>query len=124
MVEELHRLFHSLLRQKVYPVVYPVQKLVALRREVGFRSEFNRRLDKALQRWIEEITTVPPEVMEKYPGRALGEIAQELHLVPDLEPDLQVLRDLIMACAECEVWHFPVWFSRLVDALKREGLIS
>jgi len=124
MVEELHRIFYSLLRSKVYPVVYPIEKLVNVRREAGFRSEFNRRLDRALQKWIEEITTIPPEIVQKYPGRNLTEIAQELHLVPDLEPDLQTLRDLIMACAECEVYHFPVWFGRLVDALKREGLIS
>lgn len=100
-----------------------VEHYVTLRRAVGFRSDFNRRLDKALSRWVERFKQVPEEWKQAKTEEERTEIEQQTHIIPDLAQDAEAVRTIVMGLAEIEIAHFPEWFRWLMQELKTEGLI-
>jgi hypothetical protein len=119
----LHGFFHPLLRRILDVVHAPIKPQLEMLRREGFESVWVESLDRALRRWLSRFEKIPDEVIAKYPGRPLSEIAQETSILPELKQDFEKICDIIVVACELEKYHAPRWFSWLVEDLKAEGVI-
>lgn len=104
----------------VHEVIYPhLEKM----RQIGFESEFTRKLDRALDRFVLRFQGIPQELRSSAPGRPESEIAQETSILPELKEDFRKIADIVVTIAEMEKYHFPRWLSWLFEDLKKEGVI-
>ena len=124
ILQRLHNRFHPLMRSAVGWIHRELGELIEKRRKLGWRTELNVRLDRALQRFAGRFERVPDEVLEQFQGVEMHEIEQRTSIIPDLHEEVCTACDLIMCLAELETVHFPRWFEWLVGELKAEKLIE
>ena len=121
---KLHELFHPYILEILEEYHKPIAVLINQKRELGLRGDFSRRLDRALERFASRFERVPEELKLGKTGVELEEIEQRTSIITGLYPEVHAFRDFVCALSECEPFHFPRWWSWLVEDLKAEGLIE
>jgi hypothetical protein len=123
VVSKLHGFYAPLIFRAVDIASSPVSGHVQRLREKGFRSPFSGRLDRALTQFADRFTEEALKPLAEKSGRPAGEVAQEVHILPELRKHILAVRDIAVALSELEVSHFPVWWAWAVEDLKSQGLV-
>jgi hypothetical protein len=119
----LHGIFHPLIRRMVETVHGALAPFLVVKRKAGLQSEFSKKLDRALQRWVSRFDKVPEEIVNANPGVPVSELAQRTSIIPELQPDAHAVADIAVVLSDLEKTHFPRWFAWLVEDFAGEGLI-
>ena len=123
VISRFHGFYQPLMFKALDIIAAPTSQHVQQLRVKGFRSEFSTKLDRALTKFANRFTEEALKPLVEATGRPMGEIAQEVHILPELRPQILALRDVAVALSELEISHFPVWFGWLVEDLRSEGLV-
>jgi hypothetical protein len=123
VISHLHGFYQPLMLRALDIIAAPTSQHVQQLRAKGFRSEFSARLDRALTKFADRFQEKHLYHLVGTTGRPIAEVAQELHILPELRPQILALRDIAVTLSELEISHFPVWWGWLVEDLKSEGLV-
>lgn len=123
IIFRLHGFYQPLIYKALDIIAAPTSQYVSQLRRKGFRSSFSQRLDYALTKFANRFTEEALKPVAEKTGRPMNEIAQELHILPELREQILAVRDILVALSELEISHFPVWWSWLMEDLKSEGLV-
>ena len=96
----LHKLFHPLVRTGLTVIHVSIGGLIKQKREHGWRSDFTKRMDRALQR-------VSLRIGIKF---------------KDLADDATRLFEIGTVLSDLEREHFPRWIYFVLDELNKESI--
>lgn len=120
---KLHEFFHPLIQRALDFVFTPLTPLILAKQATGWSSEFTRKLDLANRRFIKRLSGEGVPELQTLEGTKLNEFCQEHSIIPGLAKEAQQALNLVQLLSDLERWHFPRWFTWLVEEYEREGLV-
>ncbi len=120
----LYRYFRPLLERAFSGLHAPLGPAIAMKRALGWRSPYTKKLERAMSLWVEDLTGEHEPAIKGKNGPELTALKQELHVFPEFRDMSERFRDINLIMSDMERTHYPVWLQKLFNRLYEAGLIE